>query len=483
MRRYDAFREPGAVGPRSCSSQSGDHLEVTQHPTPTDQALARAANLKAEARLAEAAAVLSDALRSDLTAHALSHQLALIESERGNWSEAEHFARTAASSGGDAYAGSLGQILTRVGKYDEAQIWLRRALAVDSSDADALACLGFVYYGQRKLDEALSCFDQALLLCPDFPSAQRYRNQIFLEQSLFARVRALLAESAKVNGPRSVPDASESGEVEIPSASLDASGHPRFTMRLPVSLIVNDLGAANLFYHEVAGRGFEFGLRRFLDLHLLSDDVFIDVGAHWGIHSLTAATRRPREISVLAIEAHPENSARLRQWVERNQLGADIEVISKAVGDRRGAGSMWVSGSSMGHSLRTDGRDGGSKAIDVEIITLDQLMADRRHLHWRRIILKVDVEGCELEALAGARELFSTAEVAAVIWEKSAFHEPAAQDQRNNALFDFLNTRGFEHFHMEDENLGGRLIPVERKNLLCNVFSLAPNFDRRERYS
>ena len=58
------------------------------------------------------------------------------------------------------------------------------------------------------------------------------------------------------------------------------------------SLILTDRGAALLFYREVAGRGWEFTLRRFLDLHLSSDDVFIDVGAHWGIHALTAATRR-----------------------------------------------------------------------------------------------------------------------------------------------------------------------------------------------
>src|SRR4030095_15216844 len=100
-------------------------------------------------------------------------------------------------------------------------------------------------------------------------------------------------------------------------------------------------------------------------LHWQPDDVFMDVGAHWGVHSLTAATCQPRQVSVLAIEAHPANVAILRNWVERNHLEPDVEVISKAIGDQAGTARMWVSGSSMGHSLRAGGNEAGSNAIDV----------------------------------------------------------------------------------------------------------------------
>src|SRR6266700_5415811 len=116
------------------------------------------------------------------------------------------------------------------------------------------------------------------------------RNEPVLSEEQFLRlVRSTLATFVRGQG---LDDLSDATEIEIPSASLDAGGRPRFTMRLPASLIVNDLGAANVFYDDVAGRGFEFSLRRFLDVHLLSDDVFLDIGAHWGIHALTAATIR-----------------------------------------------------------------------------------------------------------------------------------------------------------------------------------------------
>ncbi len=302
---------------------------------------------------------------------------------------------------------------------------------------------------------------------------------ILSEEGFLRTVRAALIDFARNQGLGGLSDAVD---IEIPSASLDANGHPRFTMSLPAPLIVTDLGAAHVFYDDVAGRGFEFALRRFLDLHLLSDDVFLDVGAHWGVHSLTAATSRPKEVSVLAIEAHPANVAILRRWVERNQLERDVEVISTAVGDRQGTARMWVSGSSMGHSLRADRLEGGSTAIDVDLTTLDRLLEDRPHLRWRRFILKIDVEGCELEVLAGAERLFSTELVVAVIWEKAMFHERTVQNRRDDAIFDFLDSRGFEHFYMEHESRGGRLLPLEGRDALCNIYSLAPNFDRKERY-
>src|SRR5205823_2288800 len=60
-------------------------IDVTTDSTFTTQALACAAALKSAGRLGEAAAVLSDALRDDPTAPAISHELGLIEVEQGNW--------------------------------------------------------------------------------------------------------------------------------------------------------------------------------------------------------------------------------------------------------------------------------------------------------------------------------------------------------------------------------------------------------------
>lgn len=428
--------------------------------------------------------MLSEALRHHVHAHAFSYQLALIEAERGHWVDAEALARTAADSGGDVYASGLGQILAKTGNYDEAREWLLRALALNSSDADAQACLGAIYAERRNFDEALMWIDRALSIRPDFPSARACREQIISERRFLEAVRATYVEFARRTGLNQDPDVAGQAELEFSSASLDEKGTPRFKMWIPTSLVLNDLGAAHLFYREVAGRGYEFALRRFLDLKLNSDDVFIDVGAHWGIHSLTAATLLRNQISVLAIEAHPENSTRLRTWVIRNQLEADVEVIPIAIGDQERMVQMRVDGSSMGHNLRPhESSLGASTTIEVGMTTLDRLLINRAHLRWRRVILKLDVEGYELEALSGARALLSSGRVAAIVWENGEFYGRAIRDLRTNKVLDFLNSYGFEHLCMRREDPVMRLIPLPGNDFVGDIFSLAPNFDREERYA
>ena len=268
------------------------------------------------------------------------------------------------------------------------------------------------------------------------------------------------------------PDAIADFEIEFPSAATSANGTPRFVMPIPSSLVVRDLGAAHLFYREVAGQGYEFTLRQFLDLLLRSDDVFLDVGAHWGVHSLSAATRLPKELNVLALEANPENGKRLARWVERNQLEHEIEVIPKAVGDRVGIAHLHLDGSSMGHRIASEG-------VNVAMTTLDQVLAERDWLRWRRLILKVDVEGHELEVLSGAQQLFARCQVAAVIWEKSEFHEAAQQARRTSAILAFLSDRGFSHHRFEDEAQGTSLVTLTGTEGPCNVVSLASGAEAR----
>src|SRR6185312_2181492 len=106
--------------------------------------------------------------------------------------------------------------------------------------------------------------------------ARRNRDRMLVLRECYGKARRALEEYARDRGLDSKEI--ESTTVEFPTAFSDANGNPRFTLSLPGSLIVNDLGAALLFQHEVAGRGWEFPLRKFLDRQLRSDDVFIDVG-------------------------------------------------------------------------------------------------------------------------------------------------------------------------------------------------------------
>ena len=100
-----------------------------------------------------------------------------------------------------------------------------------------------------------------------------------------------------------------------------------------------------------------------------------DVGANVGYHSLMLAklSRRP----VVAFEPDPEALARLRANLALNPF--EIHVVTQAVGAADSATA------------------GGT-------ITLDRASRD----HFMPDFVKMDIEGAEMDALKGARELFST---------------------------------------------------------------------------
>lgn len=440
--------------------------------------LLRAANPDA-AQLADTAAELREALGRDPGAHAVRYQLALVEAQRGHWAEAERLARSAAVDGGAAEAAALGQILAEQGKSDEAHAWLGRALAVNPGDGSAHAWLGAVHAGRGDWDAAVASFDQALSIRSDFEWARVRRDQAAFLRDVKSTYEACAYRR------RFDPKLATTGTaiVEFPSASVDAGGNPRFIMTLPSPLILGDLGAANPFYREIRGRGWEFAMRCFIDASIESDDVFIDVGAHWAVHALTAATCRPAEVSVLAIEAHPANARRFRDWVEQNRLGAEIEVVSTAAGDRAGIAHLRVDRSSMGYQLSRSADEGGLRTIEVGLTTIDRLLSARAGLRWRRVLMKIDVEGSELEVLMGAQHLLATGDVAAVVWEKGVFHADDLQRQRDAEIFALLDGFGFEHFRFANEDAGGPLLPLVDRDATCNIYSLVRGFRREPVYS
>jgi FkbM family methyltransferase len=229
--------------------------------------------------------------------------------------------------------------------------------------------------------------------------------------------------------------------------------------------------------HETEFGGYEYPSRRFLDIHLAPGDLFIDVGAHWGIYTLTAATRWPGQVAGLAIEPVPENAAILRRNIEQNGLGSVVEVVEAAAGAAAGQARLFRD-SSMGHSLYPTGDGAASPHPDLttSLVTLDDLLAARPHLAERRTFLKIDAEGHEPEVLQGGRGLVSSGRVAAIIWEKGALYDAGPHKERMLGMIEYLHQHGFRQFRFPHENLGGSLTPFVVSHERCNVFALAPGF-------
>ena len=131
----------------------------------------------------------------------------------------------------------------------------------------------------------------------------------------------------------------------------------------------------------------------------LQPQMFLDIGAHAALYSLIMKTRFP-DIEVHAFEPDRTNLCQLYANLFVNGLTRDIQVHEHGISDHSGFASFEDSAE---HSSRGTRRisDSGENRIPIE--TLDDVMDVRD----RRIVLKIDIEGHELAALAGARRLLS----------------------------------------------------------------------------
>ena len=254
-------------------------------------------------------------------------------------------------------------------------------------------------------------------------------------------------------------------------------------MMLP-RVALRDPGVGFLFQKETRQGGYEYPTRRFFDVHLQPGDLFIDVGAHWGIFTLQAATRHRHAIKVLAIEPHPQNIEQLKGAVRLNDVQDDVEIVATAAGAKAGAAPLLIN-STMGHSLYGHGLPPAARdttQITVPVVALDRLLAERPDLGERRTFLKVDVEGFEPEVLAGARDLLESGRVAAVVWEYGRAMLGGKRREKMLAMVEQFHSRGFTLFRFPHPGMGGPLVPFAPTPGCCNVFALAPGFDRLPYY-
>jgi FkbM family methyltransferase len=124
-------------------------------------------------------------------------------------------------------------------------------------------------------------------------------------------------------------------------------------------------------------------VKEFLMEHFKEGKVFVDVGANVGGYSIRAASWG---MKVYAFEPNPHNLSLLRRNIEINKLSVEVEPF--AVGSKEGPAKL----SPVGGVSRIV-QDNG---IDVEMRTLDSFDLPGADL------LKIDVEGYELQVIKGA---------------------------------------------------------------------------------
>jgi FkbM family methyltransferase len=135
---------------------------------------------------------------------------------------------------------------------------------------------------------------------------------------------------------------------------------------------------------------------------LAEGEVFYDVGANIGFFALAGARLVGPSGAVYAFEPVPDNAAAIRDSAELNAL-ANLEVVEKAAGGAAGRDRLllvedlsWSHLESQGWHPRT------LDTLEIEVVAIDDLVAEG--LLRPPQLVKIDVEGAEIDVLEGMRK-------------------------------------------------------------------------------
>jgi FkbM family methyltransferase len=146
-------------------------------------------------------------------------------------------------------------------------------------------------------------------------------------------------------------------------------------------------------------------LTAFISERLRQGDCFIDVGANIGYFSALAARRLGPAGRVLSIEASPVVFASLAETIRLNELGEVVRSLNKAAAAVRGSITVYAGPDhniGLTTTVQTRGflQQGVIYALPLDdLLTRDEARAAR--------LVKIDVEGGEVEVLAGMRRFLA----------------------------------------------------------------------------
>jgi FkbM family methyltransferase len=166
---------------------------------------------------------------------------------------------------------------------------------------------------------------------------------------------------------------------------------------------------------------------------LLQDgDTFLDVGANIGVFCVNIASFRTiyPNLQVYAFEPNPDTVARLRTNAE--QLG--VKVFSLALGDHNGS-LEFVDGAVS--NVFTTIQNASSYSIQREHSLCECRRLDDLPVIGNSIVMKIDVEGQEMEVLLGAKTYFDSGRIRALYLD----------DYKDPRVRDFLDAYGFLYFN------------------------------------
>jgi FkbM family methyltransferase len=203
------------------------------------------------------------------------------------------------------------------------------------------------------------------------------------------------------------------------------------------------------------GGNYEVDETAFCEQLLAPGDVVFDVGANIGLYALLCSRLVGPTGAVHAFEPEPENHRRLVvnlalnacENVVANRLGVFSHSGTEALNVYRPELGSWHT---FGRPVLTDPLRDNAPAepeatLEVSTVSLDDYASS--HAVERVDLLKIDVEGAEVDVLEGARRLLDEGRIGVVLYEVS-LAQTEGMGHTATAAGDLLATHGYRTFSL-----------------------------------
>jgi FkbM family methyltransferase len=218
------------------------------------------------------------------------------------------------------------------------------------------------------------------------------------------------------------------------------------------------------------GRSWEAATSKLLDLVLKDGMTFVDIGAHVGIQTIQAGRLVGTNGRVIAFEPTPTLFNLLQKSIRLNGLENVCSCTNMAISSHEGVGTLHLS-DIYGHSSLyplVHEKD----TLPVKVSTLDNLLRDSARID----VVKIDVEGAELEVLAGMQQIIANHPEILLIVEYGVPHLERARVS-SSKWFDSFFDHGLDLFILDAKESGWRCVAKQDAAQLpsANLVFVRPN--------
>jgi FkbM family methyltransferase len=209
-----------------------------------------------------------------------------------------------------------------------------------------------------------------------------------------------------------------------------------------------DCKVSEVIFKEI----FEIDELAFVDKYLEEGDVFIDIGSNIGLFTILAAKKVGVNGKVLSFEPCSKTYKRLLQNIELNNFTNIIDPIQHAVSDISGETELKLAdgGYDAWNSLAMPSAGVNYNIERIKTISIQDLENQFSFISKAKLI-KIDVEGWEMNVLKGGQEFFANADSPDLMVE---FTEENAKNAGYTCkqLYSYLENLGYRIYKYDSIN-------------------------------